>query len=703
MRIVSTLVQVIFLTIFYSFSYANEPVGIRVRGDKEINPVKTSPYSLFFDPAKNNIRLDKQKIDYDLTKESVLRLGPYFLSDSDVSMQMTREVGEFTEVDFGLDVVRRVGSLYVISFRWPIDFVKSGTIEILDDKARSLWRKKITASDVEDWKTLLEEQTNKVLYERNRSELEKKLKAEKSKVVIEDIKRKLMLARPQSLSVQHQRSQFGLSHKNFFEVPITQIKDPFRYCVSSDEEGSRLAVCSRRYRFVRYAGRYKIAPVSKDVTPRVLINDKPVTAKGTAIFLDNDVPIKLAALLKSGVYFEFVSNPKEIRVVDIVKDENSKKINVIGFGDVPMGDITESFFADSVHWGFLNFMPTIGDLRRFWRSSITESAPYLYLRGEGGAPFRQSFDFEALPTTKARIVLSKETTKSTYGSKVWVRGAVDPTVEVSADDTEVKRESENEFSWNFPAPQRGQYNTGILNVTENGNKWRAEYDIYRGYPAELGLRLSGLVTSELTLVLLGEIAGQYWFESLLGWDSYKYSRQRWGVSAKYFEVFLRSDGDLKKFAAGNVDLKYRFTPGIWSRDPTVGAIASAMNFDYGAADSLGTLSFAVPVVGGGVFWARSMPKVIDDFFNLAPFMRYPKWVDWEFIYYPLALRAQQASNFMFAMNFHGKVQWTENFYGEAGFGLKNYSFKDERSSEALSHAAPNIFVAFGTVGLGFNF
>lgn len=691
-----TLVEGLIFIFISSFAWANEPVGVRLRGESTFE--KTSPYSLFFDPTKNNIRLDKQKIDYDVTKNSVLRLGPYFFHETMVSMQMTREVGEFSDIEFGLDVKRRLGSIYVLSFKWPVELIQSGTIEILDDKAQSLWRRQVTRADMEQWSLLIADP-------KSRLDNKSQIKVEEVKVdeVVGKIKDKLQIAKPQNLSAAHKRSQFGLSHKSFFEVPITQIKEPFRYCISSDQEKSRLATCSRRYSFQRIGGHYKLVPVSKSIDARILINDKSVTAKGTAIFLDHKLPIKFSAMLSSGTYFEFVSQPKDIRVVDMVKDENNNKINIISYGDVPMGDITESFYADTVHWGFLNFMPTIGDLRKFWRSSITESAPYLYLRGEGGAPFRQSFDFEALPTTKARIHLSEETSKSTYASKVWVKGTVDPAIELSAEGTEVKRHSPTEFSWHFPSPKKGQYNTGLLGVRENNYNWKAQYEIFRGYPAELGARLSGLLTSDMSLVLIGEVAGQYWFESLLGWDSYLFSRQRWGIAAKYLEVFLGTNEELKKFAAGNIDIKYRFTPGIWGRDPTVGAMLSAMNFDYSTSDEIGSLTFAVPVVGGGVFWARSMPKIFDEVFNIFPFMRYPKWVDWEFIYYPLALRDGQASNFMFAMNFHGKVQWTENFYGEGGFGFKNYSFEDVRSPDPIFQAAPEVVAAYGTVGLGFNF
>lgn len=619
-----------------------------------------SAFQLLFDPLKNGVKMPPQRIDYDLTKETVLRLGPYWLSQNSVSMQLTREETEYDEIEFGLEKVRRKGAAYILSFSWPKDFIRNGTLEFIDDRARSLWRQKVTDQDLQNW-------------------------------------------RPPENSKPHRRSHFGFANKDFLKIPIGRIKDPFRYCLSEEDAKGRVALCSRRFRFAREGNQYKLVALSKEVAPRVMVNDKPVTEKGTAIFLDYETRIKFSALLKSGVYFEFVAHPKEIRVVDVIHNVEQNSVEYIGYGDAPMGPIDETFYADPVHWGLLNFMPTIGDLRKFWRARSGVQAPHLYLKGEGGAPFRQNFEYEALPTTQARIVLSNKTTKSTYGSRVWVRGSVNPEVQVSAQDADVERVSDTEFRWHFPAPVKGEYNQATLDVMENNRQWHADYQIYRGYPLEMSARTSGVLTNDLKLVFLLEGAAQYWFESLLGWENSYLSRQRWGISAKYFRAFLGTDQNLKTLAASNFDLKYRLTPGVSERDPTVGVMLSAMTFDYGFEDSFGAVNFKVPVAGGGVFWARSMPKIFDDLFNLIPIFRYPKWVDWETIYYPLALRDGQKSRHMFAMNFRGKIQWSKKFYGEGGFGLKNFSFEDVRSPDPNEQLAPTVGILYGTVGIGFNF
>jgi hypothetical protein len=57
--------------------------------------------------------------------------------------------------------------------------------------------------------------------------------------------------------------------------------------------------------------------------------------------------------------------------------------------------------------------------------------------------------------------------------------------------------------------------------------------------------------------------------------------------------------------------------------------------------------------------------------------------------------------FSLAFNFHGKVQWTPSFFGEAGFGLKNFAWDDQ--TVGTRGTAVRVAIAYGTVGLGYTF
>lgn len=673
---------------------------------------RITPFTLFYDPAKNGVLLEKQQIDYDLTTENALRVGPYFLSSDDVAMYLTKEQGEFFDIEFGIEVRRKLGPMYVASFKWPLDYLDSGHLEIQNDKGEVLWKRLVTSQDIVDWKKLIQDQKNKV--KMTKEKLQEIISAQtgsrdkKSKTIPERIN----FNRPETLSALHSRSQFGFAYKGVFELPIGQIREPFRFCISKDEAGGRVGLCSRRYTFFREFGNYGVKAVSTQVRPRVLVNDRPVTLKGTALFLDYSTPVKFSALTQNGTYYEFISQPKEISVVELVHNKKTNKVEVLGYGDAPIGDVEKDFYSDNVMWSFLNFMPTIGDKRKYWRAFIPYENPALYLKGQGGVPFRQRFTFNNLPTLESRVELTATAQKATYNERPVLEGRIAAPLKVAASDNRVVRSAPEKFEWTFLAPQKGQMNSDEIRITENGKTYVADYQIYRGYPAELSARMTGVISQDLDLILLGEVAGQYWFEKILGMDSYRFSKLRWGLASKYFDTLLvesPSDSGFSSLSVLNVDLKYRLDPGIWARDPTVGLMLSAQQVDFEFKQGGSKTLAQTTMYGGGLFWARSMPRFFDDIFNIVPFMRYPKWVDMEAILYPLILDSDQKSVFSLAFNFHGKIQWTPKFFGEAGFGLKNFAWDDsslgqiDPSTGRPTGKSIGFAVAYGTFGLGFNF
>ena len=67
------------------------------------------------------------------------------------------------------------------------------------------------------------------------------------------------------------------------------------------------------------------------------------------------------------------------------------------------------------------------------------------------------------------------------------------------------------------------------------------------------------IPSDITLILMGEAAYNRWFEDIFGWEDYTLSKQRWGVSAKYFQSFTKFEvgnyGDAQ-LSVLTADLKY---------------------------------------------------------------------------------------------------------------------------------------------------
>jgi hypothetical protein len=264
---------------------------------------------------------------------------------------------------------------------------------------------------------------------------------------------------------------------------------------------------------------------------------------------------------------------------------------------------------------------------------------------------------------------------------------------------EMDSDNKDEFKWRFQALNRNEINKSYLIVEKDGQTFKTYTEMFKGYPREVSARLSMLLGSNGGLTPMGEFAFNYWFEDVFGWTQYYLARQRWGISLKYFLTatklkFSTSEAQLQ---STTIDLKYRITPGLWNRDETWGIIFGSrdLSYDY----------FAAQMVGVGAFWARSMPRVFDDIMNLFPFMGYPKWVDMEFIYYPVNFTSKVTANNWgmgngnWALNFHGKLMWTKQFFGEAGFGMKQIDF----TMGSPLDKRLNFTSLYGTAGLGWSF
>src|SRR5690606_22490582 len=141
----------------------------------------------------------------------------------------------------------------------------------------------------------------------------------------------------------------------------------------------------------------------------------------------------------------------------------------------------------------------------------------------------------------------------------------------------------------------------------------------------------------------------------------------------------------------HLDLKYRFTPGLWNKDESVGAILGYQDLEY--------RGMASPQTGVGLFWARKMPKIFDDVLNLFSFLRYPKWVDMEGIYYFNSMNSKtQLHGPNYIVTFHGKMFLKPVLFMEGSIGLRGFAITDKSAGRKS-----NVNMMFTTIGLGLNF
>lgn len=630
-----------------------------------LKTARTEEYSkpVYFESMDN--LLPTMELEYDLNGNS-LRVGDTVIDDQSFFFAMV-PLSRFHPKMQNVLGTREAQKIALV-LRWPENLQQTGKLEIIARTGAVLWKDEITQAKRDQWKTTLD------TWKKGLSDRGVKGKLPKTSVF---------------------STQYGI-----IDVAAQGIKpfsESFRFCLTQAEGRAQSRLCSQRY-VIRGSGKQlSMAKVKNPVPPRVLLQSQPAPLKQNAP-VPRDMPTAFFAELASGESYEFIATPNKLNLMDLTDTKKPDQIRIVAWGTRPT--IPSVILNPDDYSSFtraIGFQSTIGDMRKFWEATISSEDPKLYLPGQGGGLFTQRFELSEVPRANARPYLHITTPIGTYVDDVKLFGKKLPEVKVTSfeNSIEVDEKDPRYFMWRFKAGDRGEINRSYLSMEYQGKEYKAFYEIYKGFPRELSLRLSGLLSSSGEALFLGEAAYNQWFENLMGWTNYYVGRQRWGISAKYFKSLTKLTVDKTKgtkadLSVANADLKYRFSPGIWGRDETVGAM-----LDYQAVEFA---QIKAPMLGVGAFWGRSMPKVFDDLINYIPLMRYQKWVDMEFIFYPVSLSQDVKLNTNFALNFHGKVLWTKHWFGEAGFGLKRYAIIDQKQQQ---QATLNTF--YGTFGVGLSF
>jgi len=623
---------------------------------------------LYFDQIDNGVILPPLELEYALQDEGKsLQIGNISLNQKTFFFALLPLGKTHSQLAKVLSAEERSRLTLVID--WPENLFGHGTLEMISRTGTVLWSHKFSASDRQKWQSNLEAWRS-------------------------DLIKKGVPARALRGGVF--AAQYGLIDVTALQAPFKNQKDTFRFCLSQTDGRNQTKMCSQRYGTRTKNNSVVMGRVRADtVSPRVLVQSEEAPLKNS-LPVAHDMPTSFFAELAAGESYEFVAVPNKLNLMDITTTGKPQVLRIVAYDTRPT---TRSVVLNPDQYSALTraigFESTIGDPRKFWAAAIKRNDPKIYLPGQGGGVFKQRFELSEIPRAQSRAFLHHRTPTGTYVDGIELSGRKQPAAGISSEQNSVKVDKKDpaHFVWNFKATERGQINRSYLNVELDGKLYKSFYEIYKGFPRELSGRFTG-VQAASGFIVMGEVAYNHWFEDIFGWTNYWVSRQRWGVSLRYFQSFnqlqVDDDGGTAPLSVMNGDIKYRLTPGLWGRDESVGLMMSYQNVSFG--------DLKAPMTGVGGFWARSMPKVFDDLFNLLPLFRYPKWVDVEFIYYMNSMDSNVTLNSSMSLNFHGKVLWSQRLFGEAGFGIKRYAFSDQELSQK---AELNTF--YGTFGVGLNF
>jgi hypothetical protein len=619
-----------------------------------------APYTeaLRFDPADNGLSIDNPQIKWEHDEQtSTFNINGLKLEASSVQLAITQI--ERTNAVKRFDLKDRTAILTTISFQWPEILTRNGTLSF-------------------------ERPTGEVIYSRTISDEDKRLWS------------RLRSETNPEMQKSHDKAAWGAF--DIAREPFGFLWDgaTFRACLSQKgEEDSQVRICSPVYQTRSDGLKMEFSAISANDPPTVIYNERAIGPDGILNF-KLGTTIKLRFDFGQGAFVEVASLPADMKLVDAVQSPNGREILLTGHGARPIGKARTISEPITHFWA-----PTGIPQDRVWQMAIDRQLPTLRVLGPFNIPFTMLFSYDRLPRERDRVFVHATRSSGTYSSSPTVLGFTPSSSRVSSEERSAYNSSPTHFDWKFAAPNKGQDNRARLKLQNRDgvNTWVANHTMHRTYPYEISGRLTGIATLSGDLLLLGEISGAAWLESLGFTQNYYLSKQRWGVAAKYFrgltDLQTTSGKSISDFSVLNVDLKYHLLPGLWHYDELVGLI--------GGMQAVELAGMSPTLLGVGAYWARTMPKIFDDIFNLFPFMSYRKYVDMEFIYYPVTFTTGYQAGQSFALNFHGKVFWTNRFFGEAGFGMRTYDFTGPSLTPQGRKPSVKLDMFYGTAGLGLIF
>lgn len=632
---------------------------------------------LRFDVIGDGVTQLPLELDYDLTSEDELRIGDTTISAKSFQIRVGTldEISPVAAPYAGEDLRRGVNLLLT----WPRPLIPDGYLEAIGQSGRVLWQSVIPQAELQTWAEAT-------------AEIRTRMQA--------NIKKEELDANPILGSTWIYRDFLDSARE------LIDSQENFRVCISRQTDQGQTRLCSAYMGLKNRNRKWVLEDVPEPKKPARIISFQKQSPLKSRRRLKGRGPVQFLAELDNGFIYEFVTRPPKIEIVELVRGDK-ENIKVVGFGQAPsmphriLNPLEESFIVRTFRW-----QETIGDFRRFWEVDAPKDMTTLYFPGPSGGLFKQVFKITRLPREASRPYIDYRTPDSTYVNDAKIYGIRADKTKVTSKENSVEMDDDapDHFLWYFKHEERGQMKRAHVEVQDGEQTFKAYYEMYKGYPRELSFRSSAILGSGGNLLINAEGAFNYWFEDIFGWSNATWSRQRWGIAAKYYQSLtpLKISSTTALMTNTTIDLKYRLRPGLWGRDESWGLM---IGYNENAYDI-----FKPKMLGLGFFWARSMPRLFDDLMNKVPIMRYPKWVDMDFVYYPTATDSPGATLNQFpatggnwALNFHGKVMWTKSFFGEAGFGIRNLDQNQEFSSGLVRRLRFQFTSLYSTVGVGYQF
>lgn len=500
------------------------------------------------------------------------------------------------------------------------------------------------------------------------------------------------------------QSKIGQSNISIYDPKtsmnmILSQSNSFRICFISKFETDELRICSSNLTFDDSIQDFRFLQPTEQAKNRIYINNNEVANHQSSFVPEQTEKLTIHFENKAGMSLSYVGQIPQLNITELTRSKD--QVNISGKGLLPL-EIQLNKLENDLH-------PMISqtytphfyfeDPDNWFGSFQFQDKITFHFQNGVYSPFEIKVQLFDLPLEKDKPTIQHNHPNVTYLNQTHREIILSDNTKISSLIENLSTNTSNQAKIELRQNSIFDITANTMQITDSKNQSRLlKYESILGTNTEVSVRLTS-ATGGNNATFLGEFKSDYWFETIPFMKTHQYSLLRLGVSAKYYQnisemSYIQKNNETEteiktKMRLFYLDLKYRTNPGIWNRDESVGPILS-----FQQADVTNT---QFNLIGLGFFWARSMPFIFNEIMNYLPYMKYPKYVDLDFVYYFNTPSKDFRLISNWALNFHGKVMWTKQFFGEAGFGFKTYSiYNSSNNIVALSSF-------YGTVGIGWQF
>ncbi|MCX7977957.1 MAG: hypothetical protein N2578_03040 [Bdellovibrionaceae bacterium] len=428
----------------------------------------------------------------------------------------------------------------VLRFLWPAGLLQSGRLTLLNNNGKSIW-----SSEIES----------------------KELKIKK---------------------IRDPENPFLRADIASFESPLLDpsiLEEmkllPFmNFCIHKEEKNTKIYLCSKELFLSQESDQIVVKDRSSSrKQARVEVNGKTVGPQGIVFLNDPKENIYFRAVAENGATLEIETRMRRVLFFDIVETKENK-IKLSAKGAEPVAKSQVERLKDGG-----------------WSIELASDRPFLYIKGDGGIPFRREFLVRGpLPQIWMRPYLKANSPRTTYSSSLTLEGTHPAQVRIQAGDKDsiVEPAGKNMFRWTISDIPKGEEHRRFVALEAPNGKFYAAHEIIRGRPWFLSLGITGFNSSPAE----ASVRLERWFENLI-------SRFRFGAEVSSFQPLGRSSsrGD---FSGHSLGIHFRFSPGFNIVDDTWGAGLVLQNYQYIFGDI--SQNFINP---GLTLWRRSQSDWLD--------------------------------------------------------------------------------------------